>query len=208
MSSGESTASAWPVAIAASGMLSNSAVSGSWTNTVPPADRTAWQPRAPSVPAPEKITAMERSPASSREGGEKFVDGKMDEPLGVNGRLKEAVSQADFLARRGEIESSRLGLETVGYFLDHERGTPGGQELGKEALVFRGKVLDEDQGETEVRREHGRGNAGGRQGRRPRRRCRRLKSSYGNYRLSSCCSTPMKFQVTGINSKPETEFTA
>ncbi len=43
-----------------------------------------------------------------REGGKKFVDGKMDEPLGVDGCLEEAVSQADLPARRGEVKSARL----------------------------------------------------------------------------------------------------
>ncbi len=43
------------------GMLSNRAVSGSCAKTVPPASRTAAAPNVPSVPVPDRMTAIAAS---------------------------------------------------------------------------------------------------------------------------------------------------
>ena len=64
ISSGASTWSTVPVASALSGMPLNWAVSGLSQNTTPPARLTSWMPRDPSLPVPERTTAMARSPAS------------------------------------------------------------------------------------------------------------------------------------------------
>ena len=65
ISSGLNTPSTCPVSMAARGIEENSAVDGSWTKTLPPAVLIACTPLAPSVPAPEKITPITLSPASS-----------------------------------------------------------------------------------------------------------------------------------------------
>ena len=61
------TTSTTPVAIALCGMLANSASSGAWTNTRPPASLIAWMPTAPSLPKPERITAAPSPCCSASE---------------------------------------------------------------------------------------------------------------------------------------------
>jgi hypothetical protein len=57
-----------------------------------------------------------------RERREKFINGEMNEPFRVHGRLKEAVLQTDFPARRSKVKPSGLDLQAIGDLLDHERG--------------------------------------------------------------------------------------
>jgi hypothetical protein len=64
MAGGGKTRSANPVEMAAMGIPSNAAVSGSWTMTSPPASCMSLTPRDPSLPVPDKTTAIALSPMS------------------------------------------------------------------------------------------------------------------------------------------------
>ena len=59
-----SSASTMPVSIALFGMPSKRAVLGSWTRTRPPASCTSLMPREPSLPVPDRMTAIALRPAS------------------------------------------------------------------------------------------------------------------------------------------------
>gem|GEM_PF-6224842 len=76
MSWGASRKWAAPAASAARGMPSKAALSGVWTRTRPPARDTASAPRAPSAPAPERITAQARSPSSAARSRRKRSMGR------------------------------------------------------------------------------------------------------------------------------------
>lgn len=73
--------------------------------------------------------------------------------MGMGGHAEDALFDPDFLCRWAEVELSGKDLEAVRCFLDRNRGLPGREQLGQEALVRRRQVLHEDKGKTELIRQ-------------------------------------------------------
>ncbi len=69
--------------------------------------------------------------------------------------MKNPIINSYLLARRGKVKPPGEGFLSVGNLSDRQVGPAGLEQVIQVAFVFRGKVLDKDQGKAEIRRQYG-----------------------------------------------------
>jgi hypothetical protein len=143
-----------PVAIAARGMLSNSASSGSCAMVRPPRSLIRFRPMAPSPSGARQDDRGRARPVRVGQGAEEEVDGDAAPRLGRQvGAMQVPVRGLDRLARRDHVDV--VGLD-AGAFADprHRHGRRPAQDLGERALVVRSE-MDHDNERHAASRRHG-----------------------------------------------------
>ena len=148
-----STRSTAPVMIALRGMPSYSASSGSCAMTSPPFSLTAFSPRLPSPPVPERITQIARSPSSSANERRKKSNGRRAPWRSARFReAQRAVADREIGTRRNEIDMLALERHPVRRLLYFHRRMAG-QQIDHHARMRRIEMLDQNEGHAGAGRE-------------------------------------------------------
>ena len=139
--------------IALRGMPSYSASSGSCAMTSPPFSLTAFSPRLPSAPVPERITQIARCAELLRQRAQEEVEGQARAvALPRFGEPQAPSADREIGTRRNEIDMLALERHPVCCLL-HLHRRMAGQQIDHHALVRRIEMLDQNEGHAGVGRE-------------------------------------------------------
>ena len=69
--------------------------------------------------------------------------------------MKKPIINSYLLARGGKVKPPGEGFLSIGNLSDCHVGPAGLEQVIQDAFVFRGKMLDKDQGKAEIRRQYG-----------------------------------------------------
>ena len=133
-----------PLWIALAGMPSYFAVAGSCTKETPPAPSTARRPSVPSVPLPERMTAIAFSPVSSARDRRNVSIGILcPRRLARTAELERTVEDGHFPVRRDDIDMIGLNCHLVVGLDDRDVCDPL-EDLRKHARMARVEVGHQD----------------------------------------------------------------